>query len=325
VRNDRLGDTILALPTVYLLKRSYPDSKLAFCCAPEVAALMEHVDIIDDVMAAQDNDYPSLLDKLHKHKINVAICLRATQSNARALWKAGIGKRIGTSRRLYSFLFNYRVRLSRRRSHHHEADLNIQLVQSFVDPIPTQFPQISLPQEIIQRVEELTAPIPDRSSRPLVILHPGSGGSARNWPVEYFRDLAIRLSNNHGYPIVVTGTESEKDICSTVAGSQCLNLCGKMDLLELAGLLTNCEILIANSTGPLHLAVALGRKVLGLYPPVKDCLPERWGPYGHPEWALLPDLPLCRKCRPGRISECRCMESLTPDIVYKRVREIIGE
>jgi len=105
------------------------------------------------------------------------------------------------------------------------------------------------------------------SARPLVALHPGAGDPQRRWPTEKFAAVGDALAAM-GAQIVVIGTTEEKQLVEAVvtnmkAGVQ--NLCGRLSLGGLAGLLSRCRVLIANDSGTLHLAAALGTASVGIY------------------------------------------------------------
>lgn len=324
VRNDRLGDALLALPAIAALRSAHPDARISFLASHSIAPLISCVAGVDAVFEASDRDSGKLAPQLRQARIAAAFCLRATFTNARLLVRAGIPCRVGTSRRWYSFLFTDRVPLRRRGSDLHEADLNLALLGALGIPPADFFLRFNLPSNALGRGSTILTEAGVGASQSFVILHPGTGGSAREWPTSHFRALAQHLSAK-GFRIVVTGSQSEAEKCDEVAGAQFINLCGKTDIVLLAAVIARSALLAAGSTGPLHLAVALGRPVVGLYPPVADCLPHRWGPYGHPEWALVPEVGLCSRCRSGEISDCRCMEQLSPEIVVAKALEVLGK
>jgi heptosyltransferase-3 len=325
VRNDRLGDTILALPAFNVLRSAFPDAKIHFLASPAVAQIIRCVEGVDSVIESDDHGNPPVLDIIRSLSIDTAICLRPTWQNSLLLYRSNIPNRIGTKRRWFSPLFTKRLNLSRRKSNRHEANLNLDIVYSLGIRGEAEFPSINLPELAENEIETLLASFGLVKGDPFVILHPGSGGSARDWPVEYFKCLADYIDEKLQINVLVTGSLTELEKCQIVAGEHHLNLCGKTDLLQLAALIRRSSLLVAGSTGSLHLAVALGRPVVGLYPPVAGCTPERWGPYHHPEWALAPELPECRKCRAGSISSCFCMEQLSPETVGEKVRQTLAE
>ncbi|NQU04683.1 MAG: glycosyltransferase family 9 protein [Calditrichaeota bacterium] len=325
VRNDRLGDTILALPVIPALKERFPKSLLHFWTAPNVAPIIRCVQGIDSIIEGDDQGSIDVFDQIKSLNIQTVFCLRPTFSNAITLKKAGIPVRIGTGRRLYSPLFTHRVNITRKHSDRHEADLNLDMLAACEIDNESKFHEILIPDDATLAVEELLSQHDVSIDKRLVVIHPGSGGSAADWHPKYFKELADKLSGSHNVCIAVTGSDAEMQTCEQVAHDKHINLYGKTELLMLSALLRKAVLVISNSTGPLHLAVALGRRVLGLYPPLKGCLPERWGPYGHPDWALMPDLPLCEKCKPGSFSSCFCMEQLTPDFVYEHAMKALND
>lgn len=318
VRNDRLGDTMLALPVIPFLRNKFPSSKIHFLAAPPIVPLIKCVEGIDSVLSASDKHHDLLLEQIRSISVQTAFCLRPTFQNALALKRAKIPVRYGTSRRWYSYLFNHRIPMRRRGIERHEADLNLDLIAYPETYKSTCFPMISIPETDKLYIKELLRESGVEENSRKIILHPGSGNSARNWPVMYFRQLADLLSKEENSRVIITGTPSEIGLCNIVSSDRHLNLCGKSNLVQLAALILESNLLISNSTGPLHLAVALGIPVVGLYPPVQDCLPVRWGPYLHQEMAIVPDVPLCSKCHPGEISECYCMEQISPDFVLNK-------
>jgi ADP-heptose:LPS heptosyltransferase len=115
---------------------------------------------------------------------------------------------------------------------------------------------------------ESFAVVPE-SKKPMILIHPGASDPTRCWPVEKFAMVADTLAQ-HGYQIAVTGTGEERVLVEGVIsamreGETALNLCDKLSLNGLTGLLARSALLISNDTGPAHLAGALGTPTVILY------------------------------------------------------------
>ena len=105
------------------------------------------------------------------------------------------------------------------------------------------------------------------TGRPLVALHPGAGDPRRRWPPQKFAAVGDALAAA-GASVVVTGIEPERPLVTAVIDGMAQpaqNLCGRLSLGGLAGLLARCQVLVSNDSGPLHLAAAVGAATVGIY------------------------------------------------------------
>lgn len=124
-------------------------------------------------------------------------------------------------------------------------------------------PQLSIiPSDFV----ELNEVFPD-IKKPYIVLHPGASSIHRQWPAERFARIGDFLVES-GFDVYVTGTQSEKEIVTSVISAMNLeakNLCNKISLKALSALLFGADLLVSNDTGPLHLARALNVKTVGIY------------------------------------------------------------
>ena len=134
---------------------------------------------------------------------------------------------------------------------------------------------------------------------PLIVLHPGSGGSCPNWPLRSFLELARGL-RGAGRAVAVTTGFRDRELAESIrreeTGADSLPIF-EGDLPDLAAILHEASLVVSNSTGPLHLAAALGTPTLALHAPWPTCGPVRWGPYAGNGWALVADHPEARRIK----------------------------
>jgi len=239
---------------------------------------------------------------------------------------AGIPVRIGTGFRFYSFLFNRRVYEHRKDAKKHEVEYNIGLLRE-LGCHATGEPEfvINIPEEVRQRAKVITNPA---GKNPIVVLHPGSGGSAREWPAERFGALAAELMKNDHVAVFVTGTDAEVDKVNQVINrtdGKATSLAGKLSIKELAAVLELADLFVANSTGPLHIAAAVGTSVIGIYPQHTPMSARRWGPRTELKRVFIPSRPVdCQKCVVGdRI--CECMTSIETSAVLEGARDLLKQ
>lgn len=321
-RTDRLGDLILSLPVVEALKAALPEAEIDLLTAPftaPLARMQRHVsDVIPDTFQGFQG-FRDLIRLLKAQPYGAAIHLYPRPTFALASFLARIPVRLGTAYRYYSPLFHPRVPLHRKDMVAHELDLNLKLVEALGIPRPDKVTAgLSVPEAADHEVRQLLAREGIGGSRGrFVVLHPGSGGSSLDWPGEHYAVLGARVVAL-GFPVVLTGADWD---CRTVdrvhawTGRQAVNLCGRLDLGQLAALLARASLVVSNSTGPLHLAEALGTRVIGLYSPFFYSSPRRWGPYSQPENVLVPEGRTCRRCPGERCPDFNCLAAIRPEAV----------
>lgn len=285
-RTDAIGDVLLTLPLAGLLRERLPSCRIALLCSAytrPVVQCCEHIDEIVDWSTLEQLPEPERVERLRAVGADAVVHVFPRADIARAAWKAKIRTRIGTTHRLYHFRYcNKLIGLGRKKSPFHEAVLNIMLAQSlFSGAVPAV--------SDLWRYSGLTRipPLPERvrallpHDKKTIVLHPKSRGSAAELAPEQWKRLTELLCDDR-LNIVMTGTAEEGHFIRTVLQP---DLCvrdasGQMSLAELIAFLRECRGLVAASTGPLHIASALGIHALGLYPSHPPLHPGRWGPIG---------------------------------------------
>ncbi len=334
VRTDRLGDVVLSTPVFSALRRRFPLGCLAVLLRPYTVELVEgHPDV--DLILSDDRDGKHrslkglirLIREIRRHGFDIAILLHPTFRLALACRLARIPVRIGTGYRGYSLLFNRRIYQHRKSSGRHELDLNFDLLQPLgISQEMISF-SLSVPASAMEKTRSMLAEMGLSASDPFVVLHPGSGGSASDWPVHGFAALADMIQEKSGCAVVVTGNKREMqlvDIMAAMVKNPIIRLDGRLQIKELLALLKQARLLVANSTGPLHMAVAMGTAVVGLYCPLPACSPRRWGPYHQPDAVILPPSPCNTTCDSRKNHNSPCMEAIRVEDVYHKVKETLS-
>jgi ADP-heptose:LPS heptosyltransferase len=108
--------------------------------------------------------------------------------------------------------------------------------------------------------------LPPRAD-PLVVIHPSASDPRRRWPAESFAAVGDSVARR-GATVVVVGTDSERQVVAEVVGSMrapAVDLCGRLDLPTLVGLLSEADLIVGNDSGPLHLGAAVGAATVGIF------------------------------------------------------------
>lgn len=278
-RTDSLGDVILTLPMAGVIKKFCPEIKIGFLGTSYTRPLLENSTNVDEFHNWNEIGLESIGADTIIHvfpRREIAVLAR----------RAGIGTRIGTSHRIYHWwTCNRLINLGRKNSLFHEAQLNLKLLKPL--GIEQDFPLETL-HEFYGWVKkplknEKIASILNKKKFTL-ILHMKSKGSAVEWPLNYYLELAKQLPEDI-FQILLTGTSEEgKEIASACREifnlDHVQDLTGKFSVTELVELIQHADGMLACSTGPLHIAAASGIFTLGLYPSERPMHAGRWAPIG---------------------------------------------
>ena len=332
VRTDRIGDVVLTLPMIPALHAKFHGRKISMLLRSYTQELVDGFAGLDSILTYDHGGTPKaffrILSELRKRRFDLVFVVHPTFRLALLMLLAGIPMRVGTGYRWYSFLFNRRVFEHRRTAEKHEAEYNLSLLQAIGCDIRS-IPSIALvvsaaaKNAAVQEVKRLGFDAREK----LVILHPGSGGSARDWSAQNFGDLARALKNDD-CSVVVTGSSSEESLVEEVvrrSNGTAAASAGRLSLKELAAFIGSARLFVSNSTGPLHIAAAVGTPVIAFYPPIQECSPRRWGPLTEKKLLFAADNALCSRCKGGACQGNDCMDQITVDRILQAARKLLSE
>jgi heptosyltransferase-3 len=286
-RTDAIGDVVLTLPMAGFLKQLYPAAKVSFLGKTYTGPVIKCCKSIDEFI-----NYDELLKLtpqqqsafLKDKNIDTVVHVFPNKQVATLAKQAGIKTRIGTTNRLFHwFTCNKLVKLSRKRSGLHEAQLNLILLKPLgltdVQPLPSIISKYNFKARV-DRPPGLDALMSKDKFN--LILHPKSHGSGVEWGLDKFKALAAALPAER-FNIFITGSDKEKALLHPwvkTLPQGVVDTTGKMTLDELIAFIGKAGGLLASGTGPLHLAAASGINTLGLFPSVRPIHPGRWAPLG---------------------------------------------
>lgn len=329
-RTDRIGDVVLSLPMISVVRSNVPAAHISFLIRSYTKEIVEGHAGLDAILFYDHEGKPkrffTMLAELKANRFDLVVLAYPTFRLALLAFLAGIPTRVGTGYRWYSFLLNRRVFEHRKTAEKHELEYNLSLLKAVGHSFDA-YPKPTL------TFSDHDSAIAGKARRELgllqedhvVVLHPGSGGSAREWSPRNFGLLARELRQK-GYKVVVTGGPGEEELVSSVvrvAGDGVLPLAGRLMLKQLAAFCSSIDLFISNSTGPLHIAAAVGIPVIAFYPPIRACSPERWGPYTEKKVVFVPDRNKCPRCHGGSCRGNDCMDQISVSTVVEEAERIL--
>lgn len=331
IRNDKIGDFMLAWPSFAMLKNSLPEchiTALVPSYTVELAKLCPWIDevIVDCGKKASKVDNKALIKTIKSHQFDASINLFSTTYNALLVFKANIPYRLAPATKLAQIFYTHRVKQKRSQSLKPEYQYNLDLIREFlfrqgVTPVESTAPYLSFSSaDITQQKEKLSQQLGLNSSRKWVYIHAGTGGSANNLSLEQYCDLIVGIAGD--YEVVLTAGPGEEEKAQQLqsllkAKDKDAVLYEKNDgLIDFTRSIACADVFIAGSTGPLHIAATLDVPTVGFFPSKRSSTPLRWLPINSESRHLAFSPPKCgnaeKESDMSLINVNQTLESLNP-------------
>lgn len=312
VRTDRIGDLISVTPAIEVLRKNFPKAYIAVLVSRYASAVLKDTPGVDEIIIKKG--FFETLREVRAKKFDTAVVFFLDFYAGLLTFLARIPVRVGPVSKIWALFLNRRIKQNRSSVERHEVDFNLDLLKPLFVFFYPAVPKIYVPKKQENKAKKyLREKLGILPSEPFIIVHPGSKGSAKNWPAAHY---ALFLQNAARkfpkYKFLLTGGPEEKKLIKNMAvaaGPRVSVLKENIPLEDFIAVINECKLFVSNSTGPLHIAVALGKKTLSFYPMLKGCMPFRWGPYGAGHEVLQPDIKICQKCKPKCGVECMSLIS----------------
>lgn len=322
-----IGDLVMATPVLTDLRNAFPKASITAMCRTPISDLLQKDAAIDELFSFTkvENNFlrrepRDLVAKIEAGKFDTAILLTNSFSSAWLCWQGNVPRRIGYPDHFRWLLLTDRVA----REPMHQVDCYKKLLEPLSIPKSDTAPRLYVSEKEVEMSKELLYQRGYKKGERLIGINPGAAyGSAKCWPPERFRALALELLRDGS--IVFFGDASTfslvKEICKGLP-EQVMNLAGVTSLRELACIIKDCNLLITNDSGPMHIGAAFGTPLIALFGSTDE---EMTGPYGQKGSVIRKKVP----CSPCFKRVCPidfpCMKGIQVEEVVQRARDLLGD
>ncbi|MDQ3193376.1 MAG: glycosyltransferase family 9 protein [Bacteroidota bacterium] len=288
VRTDRVGDVIMITPLIREIRKTFPDAYIASLTTPNTADILINNPYLDLSLTDdfKKNTFWKVIKEIHKQKFTHGLLVMPTERAAYQMYFGRVKYRIGVGKKLYE-LITFMKSVSRNKyiPLRHEADYSMDLARAIGVKTNDLTPEIFLKSEEREAVRRILVRAGVNEGDFKVIVHTGSGNSSRNWSEEkYFRLIETILEKKNDVKIILTANEmslSFKEKVKMLNNDSVIFENENINRLrDLISIIANADLLIASSTGPLHVASALNVKTIGLYCHRRMNCAMHWGALG---------------------------------------------
>ena len=292
IRNDKLGDFVLALPSFSLLKKSLEDCEIhAYVPAytKDIALLSGFIDkaIIDPGSSASFRQQLNTFLSIKEQNYDAVITLFSTTRVGIFSFLSGIKYRLAPATKIAQIFYNHRLAQRRSRSLKPEFEYNIDVAEQFLSDFNIRSNITLEPPFLKFKTDEIDTlrnkfykenKIPEQAK--LIFVHPGTGGSANNLSIEQYANLIHRLKLGENYFFVITAGPDEIEYAKSLS-KRLINIPhiifhSTEGLINFTKHIQLCDLFISGSTGPLHIAGALNKPTAAFYQRLRSATPLRW-------------------------------------------------
>lgn len=293
IRNDKIGDFMLAWPSFAMLKASLPDCHITALVPSYTVALAELCPWIDAVMVDPTENASSAkknqcIQAIKQQHFDASINLFSTTYNALLVWKSRIPYRLAPATKFAQIFYNKRIKQKRSQSAKPEYEYNLDLVRAFLHDIGKEVVEPSAPYlqfdqaKLVEQKSKLATQLHLDTSKPWAFVHAGSGGSANNLSLEQYTQLVMGIDSKQEI-ILTAGPGEEVKAAQLKAlieekGGRAALYDKNEGLVDFSRSIACADIFIAGSTGPLHIAAAIDVPTVGFFPAKRSATPLRWRP-----------------------------------------------
>lgn len=328
VKLSSFGDVIHTLPTLEALREAFPSAHITWLVEAGYAALLRGHPALDEVWPAP---------RVRLNQGGLAQGLTDLASLARRLRFQPFDLVIDLQGLLKSALWVFLTRSPRKVGYDRTRELSYLALTERVPPFDPEAHAVWRYLNLARYLGASSAPPRFRfgfttsfdlsrfqmTDRPFVALHPGARWATKLWPASFWAQLADWLIRDKGFQLVITGSAGDRPRAEEILASMhasALNLAGQTSLEELAGLLAQARLAVTADTGPMHLAAALGTRVVALFGPTAA---GRTGPFGTGHEIVRLGLE-CSPCFQRQCPEPRCLTDLAPEAVQSACEKTLS-
>jgi heptosyltransferase-2 len=321
-----VGDAVMTMPAIASVRRAEPGRALSLLVKPWVAPLFEKDPHIDEIILYDDR-YAGLMGKhrlareLRERGFSSALLLQNAFDAALLAYLAAIPERTGYNRDGRGFLLTRPIPYGGEDRRMHHIEYYLELLRRAGIEAACSAPWVYLDIEERLRAREKLEGL----KRPVIGLNPGAAyGPAKEWPAERFAAVAGKVIGELDGSVVVFGKDLS-EAARHISGAsddpnRLLCMAGKTSLRELSALVAECDALVTNDSGPMHIGYAVKCPLAAIFGSTDPCLT---GPVGKGN-IVLRNAAECSPCfeRTCRKPRVKCMEEITAQEVFDAVREL---
>jgi ADP-heptose:LPS heptosyltransferase len=327
VRTDRVGDVVMITPMIRELRKTFPDAFIATLTNTNTQDILINNPHLDQIIADDLSkvSFYSVTAKLREYNFTDGLLVMPTERAAYQMFLGGVKNRIGVGKKFYEVITLMKsVSRNKYIPLRHEADYCMDLARKIGVVTDDLTPEIYISTEEKKTGMEILKSLKVTEKDRGIIVHTGSGKSSSNWSEDKYLELVKRIiEKDSSAKIILTAKEMSENFKANLISLNNLNIVFADQhinrLRDLICIIANTDLLIAPSTGPLHIASALKIKTIGLFCHRRMNCAKHWGALGSKAVNLEVSKGFCdANCSPDK-ETCMFEDGISIEDVLKEI------
>jgi len=325
-----VGDMVMATPVLSDLRKAFPDARLTAMCRSPISDLLQEDVEIDELFSftktsrlVRRDEKKSILDRLKKGAYDLGVILPTTFSSAWWFWQGDVKVRLGFDGAGRKSLLTHVIDKPSNVQNQHLIQTYKHLLTPLGIPVSDTKPRLYLKEKEIEQAKVLLSQHGVKPHHKIVGINPGAAyGSAKCWLPERFREVTMRLLDDKDVIVVYFGdlitSNLVKEVCQGLS-TRVINMAGLTSLRELSCLISLCDALLTNDSGPMHIAGAVGTPIIALFGSTNSIVTGPWQ-----ESSVIQKHVACSPCyRRTCPIDFKCMKQIGVDEVVHAILNVL--
>jgi lipopolysaccharide heptosyltransferase II len=324
-----LGDGLFLTPLLSGLKKNFPQADLTVLCLPRVKEIFQNNPNVNEIIIYDEKSRNLILRlktflRLRRERFDTAFIIKPSLSRTLLLKCAGIKEIVGFDNPKSGWLLTFRILPPDKQLHKLDYFLGIlhylglKTGEHKYEFFPSQQDKDYIARLISQK--GIARHIP------LIVINPGANWHPKRWLPGNFAKLIKQLKKRLSVSIAISGAERDKQLSKKIineSGENVFDFSGQTTLGQLGALMQEAGVVVSADSGPMHIAAAVGTRVVALFGPTS---PRLTGPYPLKEHIIIHKDVGCQvPCYDSNCKDYRCMNAITVDEIADKVTQLLSK
>ena len=324
IRTDGIGDLLNSTPAIALLRQNYPDAEITVLARPLNAPVLHGNPDVDRILIFDRGGLRERMrfyQNLRRERFQLVVAMQTATWPHFVAFLTGARYRLGRYQKRFKSTLTHAWHGSYRKGETHEVDRNLELVRLICNGDGVRRLVFHLNPDEIANAEAQLKTWGIGTDRFLVGIHPGGSSFDKRWPEKHYAELADRLARHYNATLLILHGPDEMALACKIQETMqtCAVVYAPPSIRELAALLSRCNLVVCNDSGPMHLAAALDVPTVAIFGPTDYVA---WHPLSEHASIVRQDMP----CWPCSAHKCKigweCTKKLPIEKVWNKIEVI---